>query len=180
DPNRPPAAQQGLLQFVIRMASLASAYTRNQQLRQMSGQQQVWIQIETFSRQIHASLNPTEVAYLVANDGRRLVEADRISVALRTGRKSEVLAISGADVVEKRSNLVQLMRALFDSVLDWGEELVYTGTKDDALPPAVLHALDNYLAESNSKLLVVLPLKDECEETNKKKSRSALMMECFE
>jgi hypothetical protein len=180
DPRRPAAAQQGLLQFLVRMASLASAYTRNQQLRQMSGQQQVWIQIETFSRQIHASLNPTEVAYLVANDGRRLVECDRISVALRTGRKSEVLAISGADVVEKRSNLVQLMRALFDAVLDWGDKLVYTGAKDDSLPPAIVHALDGYLAESNSKLLVVLPLKDEREETKKKKSRSALMMEAFE
>src|SRR6185312_11089565 len=135
DPNRPPAAQQGLLQFVVRMAGLASAYTRNQQLRQMSGQQQVWLQLETFSRQIHASLNPTEVAYLVANDGRRLVECDRISVAQRVGRKSVVLAISGADVVEKRSNLVQLMRALFDSVLAWGEKLIYTGTKDDSLPP---------------------------------------------
>ncbi len=181
DPRRPAAAQQGLLQFLVRMATLASAYTRNQQLRQMSGQQQVWLQIETFSRQIHASLNPTEVAYLVANDGRRLVECDRISVASRLGRKSEVLAISGADVVEKRSNLVQLMRALFDAVINWGEKLIYTGTKDDSLPPAVLHALDAYLAESNSKVLAVVPLKDEREETAKKKKvRTALMMECFE
>lgn len=181
DPRRPAAAQQGLLQFLVRMATLASAYTRNQQLRQMSGQQAVWLQIETFSRQIHASLNPTEVAYLVANDGRRLVECDRISVALRMGRKSDVLAISGADVVEKRSNLVQLMRALFDAVLNWGEKLIYTGTKDDSLPPAVLHALDAYLAESNSKVLAVVPLKDEREETAKKKKvRTALMMECFE
>jgi hypothetical protein len=180
DPRRPDAAQQGLLQFMVRMATLASAFTRNQQLRQMNGQQQVWLQIETFSRQIHASLNPTEVAYLIANDGRRLVECDRISVALRTGRKSEVLAISGADVVEKRSNLVQLMRALFDAVLNWGEKLIHTGTKDDTLPPTVLHALDAYLAESNSKLLVIVPLKDERDETGKKKARSALMMECFE
>jgi hypothetical protein len=180
DPRRPAAAQQGLLQFLVRMASLASAYTRNQQLRQISGQQQVWLQLETFSRQIHTSLNPTEVAYLIANDGRRLVECDRISVALRMSRKSEVLAISGADVVEKRSNLVQLMRALFDAVLEWGEKLVHTGIKDDALPPDVLHALDAYLAESNSKVLVVLPLKDDRDETNKKKARIALMMECFE
>lgn len=180
DPRRPAAAQQGLLQFLVRMASLASAYTRNQQLRQISSQQQIWIQLETFSRQIHASLNPTEVAYLVANDGRRLVECDRISVAVRTGRKSQVLAISGADVVEKRSNLVQLMRALCDAVLNWGERLVYTGTKDDSLPPEVYNALDAYLAESNSKVLVVLPLKDEREENTKRKMRSALMMECFE
>jgi hypothetical protein len=180
DPMRGPDAQRGFLQFLVRMASLASGYTRNHQLRNMVGQQQVWTQLETFARQIHSSLNPTEVSYLVANEGRRLVECDRVSVAIREAQRAVVRAISGADVVEKRSNLVQLMRALFDSVLKWGEKLVYSGMKDDTLPPAVNKALDAYLAESNSKLLVVLPLKDERESESKKLPRSALMMECFE
>jgi hypothetical protein len=180
DPSRAPEAQRGFLQFLVRMAGLASGYTRNHQLRQMVGQQQVWTQLEAFSRQIHASLNPTEVAYLVANEGRRLVEADRISIGVRQGRKAHVLAISGADVVEKRSNLVRLMRKLFESVLAWGERLVYSGAKDDTLPPAVLKALDRYLAESNSKLLVVMPLRDEREAESKRAARSIIMMECFE
>src|SRR5438309_1350962 len=89
-------------------------------------------------------------------------------------------ANSGADVVEKRSNLVRLMRKLCEQVLHWGEKLVYTGVKDDALPPGVLKALDNYLAESNSKLLVVAPLRDEREAESKRPPRSALLMECFE
>lgn len=180
DPNRGPDAMRGFLQFMVKMAALASGYTRNHQLRQMVGQQQVWVQLETFARQVHATLNPVEVAYLIANEGRRLVEADRVSVALKQGFHPQVLAISGADVVEKRSNLVQLMRALFESVMDWGEKLVYSGTKDDALPPKVLKALDAYLAESNSKFLVVMPLPDERETAKKKKPRSAIMMECFE
>jgi len=180
DPNRPRDAQSGFLQFMVRMAALASGYTRNHQLRQMVGQQQVWTQLETFARQIHASLNPTEVSYLVANEGRRLAEADRVSVAQRQGNRAVVMAVSGADVVEKRSNLVQLMRTLFDRVQVWGEKLVYSGTKDDTLPPGVNKALDAYLAESNSKLLVVLPLKDDREEKSKRPPRSAVMMECFE
>jgi hypothetical protein len=72
------------------------------------------------------------------------------------------------------------MRTLFDRVQIWGEKLVYSGTKDDTLPPGVNKALDAYLAESNSKLLVVLPLKDEREEKKKRPPRSAVMMECFE
>src|SRR5205823_7978920 len=66
-----------------------------------------------------------------------LIDCDRVSVAVRVGRKARVEAVSGCDVVEKRSNLVVLMRKLFDSVLAWGEKLVYTGTKDDSLPPDV-------------------------------------------
>jgi hypothetical protein len=180
DADRNPAAQQGFLQFITRMAELASSYTRNHQLRQMVGQQTLWTQLESFARQIHSSLNPMEVGYHVANEGRRLIDCDRVSVGQRRGKKTHVEAISGADIVEKRSNLVRLMATLFDKVLVWGEKLIYQGTKDDSLPPAVLEALDAYLAESNSKLLVVLPLKDERESESKKPPRSALMMECFD
>jgi hypothetical protein len=180
DASRGPDAQRGFLEFVVKMAAQAAGYTRNHQLRQMVSQEQVWLQLEAFTQKIHSSLNPTEVAYLVANEGRRLVECDRISVAVREGKKAKVTAISGADVVEKRSNLVQLMRALFEKVIEWGDKLVYMGTKDEGLPPAVLKALDAYLAESNSKLLVVLPLKDERDTDTKKKARSAIMMESFE
>src|SRR5262249_2314060 len=84
------------------------------------------------------------------------------------------------DVVEKRSNLVQRMRVLVQAVLKWGEKLVYSGSKDDSLPPAVLTALDGYLEESSSKLLVVLPLRDEREKDSKKPPRSALVIESLE
>lgn len=179
DPNRGMEAQRGFLNFIIRMAAFAVAYHRNHQLRQMVGKEQVWVQLETFVRQIHGTLNPVEAAYLIVNEGRRMLEADRISVAIRQP-KTTVVAISGADVVEKRSNLVQLMKALFDAVIEWGEKLVFTGTKDDSLPPRVYNALDEYLAESNSKLLVVQPLYDERDIKNKTKARSSLMLECFE
>src|SRR5437868_14739472 len=123
----------------------------------MVGQQTLWTQLEAFARQIHGSLNPMEVGYVIANEGRRLVECDRVSVAMRRGRKAHVEATSGADVVKKRSNLVRLMPTPFDKVLLWGEKLIYQRTKDDSLPPAVLTALDNYIAESNRKLPVILP-----------------------
>ncbi len=180
DPARDPKMMQNLYQFIVRMVAYIAIFQRNHQLRQMLGQQDLWVRLETFSRQIHGSLHTTEVAYLIANEARRLIEVDRVSVATRTGDKCTVTAISGADVVEKRSNLVQLMRALFDAVIEWGERLVYTGTKDDALPPKVLAALDAYLGESNSKILVVMPLADEREKERKRLARSALMMECFE
>src|SRR5262249_25624574 len=148
-------------------------------------QQQLWVQLEGFARAIHSSLNPTEVAFNVANEGRRLIECDRVSVAARKGGSStSVEAVSGCDVVEKPSNQVRLMRKHAHAVLDWGERLTYSGTKDDSLPPRVLDSLDAYLGESPSKLLVVQPLHDDREGDGKDKPklppRSALVMECFE
>jgi DNA-binding response OmpR family regulator len=179
-PNRPRNAIPGFLQFMKLMAELATRYQRNQMLGQMTGQQQLWTQLETFARQVHGSLNPVEVSYHVANEGRRLIECDRVSVALRYGRNTVIECVSGTDVVEKRSNLVRLMRKLADRVLDWGEQLTFTGSKDDALPPKVADALDAYLAESGSKLLVVQPLKDERDKDKDRPTRAALVMECFD
>jgi hypothetical protein len=179
-PNRPRNAIPGFLQFMTLMSELATRYQRNQMLGQMAGQQQLWTQLEAFARQIHGSLNPVEVSYQVANEGRRLVECDRVSVAVRYGRKTSIESVSGTDVVEKRSNLVRLMRKLADRVVQWGEKLVFTGAKDDALPPQVSDALDAYLAESGSKLLVVQPLKDEREKDSKQPPRAAVVMECFD
>ncbi len=179
-PGRPMNAVPGFLQYMNLMAELGTRYQRNQMLGQMAGQQQVWTQLEDFSRKVHGSLNPIEVSYIIANEGRRLIECDRVSVAVRYGSRVSIDTVSGADVVEKRSNLVQLMRTLCDKVLNWGEKLVFIGTKDDSLPPQVLKALDEYLAESNSKLLVVQPLRDEREKDKKKPARGAVLMECFE
>ncbi len=181
-PNRPVAAVPGFKQYMTLMAELSARYQRAQMLRQMTGQEQLWTQLEAFVRQVHGSLKPDEVAYEVANNGRRLIECDRVSVAVRYGGKAHIRAVSGADVVEKRSNAVRLMRKLCQHVLKWGEKLVFNGTRDDSLPPRVLHALDEYLAESPSKLLVVMPLRDEREKEmkTKKPPRAALVMECFE
>ena len=187
--NRPANAVAGFLHYMGMMADNAGRYQRNQLMSQLSGQQQLWTQLEAFARTIHGSLNPTEVAFHVANEGRRLIECDRLAVALRPrGQKTRIEAVSGSDVVEKRSNQVQKMRDLAERVLEWGERLVFSGVQDDSLPPKVLKALDAYIAESPSRLLVVLPLHDQREGDDKDKEkakplqppRSALVMESYE
>ena len=189
--NRAVNAVPGFLQYMGMMSDLCARYARNQMMAQLSGQQQVWTQLETFSRQVHGSLNVTEVAYLIANEGRRLIQCDRVSIICNQHGSTHVTAISGADVVEKRSNLVQTMRNICIEVMAWGDRLEFQGVRDDTLPPKVLRALDAYLAESGSKLLVILPIKREELDTEKQRerersgkkeeeSKSALVMECFD
>jgi hypothetical protein len=175
------------VEFIVTMAGYASNYLRQSSALRNSVQEQVFTQLEAFSRQVHASLNPTEVAFLVANEGRRLIGCDRISVGVRHGRRATVEAVSGSDVVEKASVQVKKMRDLFDAVLDWNEKLLYRGEVDPSLPPAVHAALDSYLHESNPKLLILQPLRDEREQIKDKEkeaksgpARSALLLESYE
>jgi len=179
DPALDPRLYQTFLQYAVQMAGYASQYHAFSNARQASGLEKILTQIESFSKQIHSSLNPTEVAYHVANEGRRLIECDRLCVGVRHGRKCTVEAVSGADVVEKASTHVRRMKALFDAVLKFGDKLVYKGTKDEGLPPDLSHALDEYLAESQPKLLVVTPIRDDREKDNGKPARSVLLMESF-
>jgi hypothetical protein len=186
--KRPQSAIPGFLQFMGLIADMCARYQRNQMMGQLAGQQQLWTQLEAFARQIHGSLNTTEVSYMIANEGARLIEADRVSIAVREVSKVRIEAVSGADTVERRSKEVRLMRALCEHVIDWGERLIFRGVPDDSLPPKVLESLDAYLIERPSKLLVIEPLVDDRQKPDKEKApaskppepRSALFMECFE
>src|SRR5262249_11231503 len=98
DPERNPQAVQGFKQVLEDMSSYAAAYLRNNQLRQMMGQQQVWSQLETYAKQIHTSLKPRECGYMIVNEARRLLAVDRVSIAGRLGGYTNIEAVSGADV----------------------------------------------------------------------------------
>lgn len=179
EPNHDPRAYPTFLNYAVQMAGYASQYHNFSTTRQAAGMDRVFTQIESFARLIHGTLNPTEVAYHIANEGRRLIECDRLCVGVRHGRKTTVEAVSGADVVEKAATHVRRMRDLFDAVQKWGERLVFKGEKDESLPPKVLQTLDDYLAESQPKLLVVQPIRDDREKNESKPPRSIMMLEMF-
>ena len=160
EPVTDGTARRELARFLTEMAGFVAAYFQKNQLQSLLQQQQLWTQLEAFSRQIHSSLEPTTVAQWVANEGRRLLACDQLSVAIRWSTTVEVTAISGASSLERNSRLVQTLQTLCEAVLEWGDKLVYQGKRDASLPVAVVHALDAYLAESNATTLVVLPLND--------------------
>lgn len=154
DPTRRAAQQKSTLRFVSDLCDLAATYLKNRQMRQMMSQQRLWNQLEGFTHQIHASLDLKETAYAVVNDGKRLVGCDRLSVALKISGRTMVEAISGQEVVEQRSNLVRELTRLCKVVIRSGEDLVYTGSTD-GLAPDLRDALEMYVDESGSKVVVV-------------------------
>jgi multidrug efflux pump subunit AcrA (membrane-fusion protein) len=160
EPQREANGRRAAAQFLAEVSGFAAAFLHRAQYRELQERQQLWDRYEAFAREVHGSLDPREVACLVANQGRPLVECDQLAVALRRGGAVRVEAVSGAATAEKRSPLVAALAALCDSVMTWSEKLVYAGSRDESLPPAVRVALDAYLRESNGRVLVVLPLRD--------------------
>ena len=180
DTKHDPRMYPTFLNYTFQMAGYASQYHQFSNARAASGMEKTFTQVESFARLIHTTLNPTEVGYHVANEGRKLIECDRLCVGVRHARKKvTVEAVSGADVVEKASTHVRRLRRLMEAVLQWGETLTFKGTKDAGLPPDVSYTLDEYLNESQPKLLIVQPIRDEREKDQTVPARSVLVMESF-
>jgi hypothetical protein len=152
------SAQKGYLRFLGQMCELAADFLKSHQLRHFSDRQVLWTQLEDFTRMIHASLDPRETAYTIANEGRRLIECDRLSVAIRRGKRCKIEAISGQDVFDKRSNVVRLLGRLATAVTATGDAVWYTGDTRD-LAPQVEKAVEEYVDEAHSKTVAILPLK---------------------
>ena len=180
EPSHDARMYPTFLNYAFQMAGYASQYHQFSNARAASGVERTFAQVEQFARLVHSTLNPTETAYHVANEGRKLIECDRLCVGIRHARrKVTVEAVSGADVVEKASTHVRRLRHLMEAVLAWGETLTFKGIKDAGLPPDVSDSLDEYLSESQPKLLVVQPIRDEREKDQSKPARSIVVLESF-
>lgn len=177
---RDAATRRHLVRLVTEMAGFVAAFLFKLECRALRQQQRLWTQLEAFSRQVHSSLQLGVVAPLVASGARDLAECDQVSVATRLNGTTKVEAVSGAPTLATSSRYLEALRALFDAVLAWGEKLVFQGAADDSLPPTVRAALDGYLAESNSRALVLLPLREPGQAEGDTDCQFGLLADCFE
>jgi multidrug efflux pump subunit AcrA (membrane-fusion protein) len=156
-PSSDIRTQRGYLKFVQQMCELMADYLRSRQLRQFTDRQTLWNQLESFTRAVHASLEPTEASFTIVNEARRLIGCDRVSVALRKGKNCYIKAVSGQDILDKRSNTVLLLNRLTSAVVAAGEPIWYSGDTAN-MAPQVEDALQEYVDESHAKNVAVLPL----------------------
>lgn len=153
-----PAAQRGYLQFVKQMCELAAEWFKNRKLRDLGDRHSLWAQADQFARQVHESLDVRETCYTIVNEGRRLLGCDRVTVTILRNGTCQVEAISGQDTIDSRSNVVTLLARLATRVVKSGEPLWYGGSTDD-LPPQIEEAVQDYVDQSYTKSLAVIPLR---------------------
>ncbi len=157
-PGGGPATQRGYLRFVVQMAEIASEYLTAHRLRLLARQQQLWRDVDQFTREIHARLQADATAMAVANEGRRVIDCDRLSVAWVNGHTARIASVSGLDTLERRADQLKRLAALVGRVARMGQPLWYVGA-DDQLPPQMDEPLQSYLDSSHTRALAILPLR---------------------
>lgn len=158
-PGAGPTTQRGYLRFLTQMCEIASDYLRDQQLRSFADQQSMWQQLEQFMRTVHQGLDTEQTAFTLANESRRLIGCDRVTVALVRGNRCRVKAVSGLDSIERRAEQVKNLGILATKVIRAGEPLWYNGDDSD-LPPQIERRLHDYIDKSHCKMLAIIPLKE--------------------
>ncbi len=110
---------------------------------------------------LHLDLDLTATTYRIANESRRLLAADRVSVLTMSGKNFRVAAVSGVAVVDRRSNTVRASEKLCRAASVLGRAVVLPADEDlreEDLPPQITGPLDEYLDESGVMTVVLLPL----------------------
>lgn len=166
-PRGGPVTQRGYLRFLVQMCDVAGDYLKTRRLRELREHQAWWEGLEQFLHAIHRRLDLQATAYAIANEGRRLLGVDRVSVVVRRHERVQVLAVSGLDTIDNRAGEVARMAALVSTVLATGEPLwspppeaapAVAAEGRQPLPP-VAEALQPYLDASHARHVVVLPLR---------------------
>ena len=106
---------------------------------------------------MHQRLDVNDTIYGIANEGRRLIDCDRVSVATMHGSRCVVKSVSGLDTIERRSDQVKTLGRLATAVVRSKKPLWYDGD-DKKLPPKIERRVRDHVEKSHSRMTAVIPL----------------------
>jgi multidrug efflux pump subunit AcrA (membrane-fusion protein) len=152
------AAVRGNRRLLALVSELAADHLRSQEIRQLRNQRYRTQQFEKLTERLHATIDLRSVAYEIANAGRQLIECDRVSVAVRKGRRFKMTAVSGVDTVNRRSNAARRLEELAARVAKAGEIIWYNNDPDEDLAPQIAELLQGHADDVHPRTVGVIPL----------------------
>jgi hypothetical protein len=156
-PDCSPSELKNVEHLVAVFAEIAVEFHRNRQFRELRNREQGWSQLEQFAEAVHASLDLDLTCYSIANEAARVTGCDRVAVVRGPDAGCRVVAVSGLDSINRRSNQLRALTRLAKAVAKSQESLWYAG-EEVSLPAQIERALQSYLDASHVRSLAVVPL----------------------
>lgn len=173
-----PAVLRGQIEFLGALCDLSTEYRNVSELRRLRERSATWRNIERFVASVHEGLDPKATAYTMSNDGRTLIDCDRMTVLL--GRRPRVTSVSGVDAVQRRASSMRKLEKLVRRVVRGRDPLWYFDTSAE-LPRELEEPLQAYLDESPARMLAVVPLWEPgTEDTRRPRLLGAIVAERFD
>lgn len=176
----PPSQQpprKGRLARLNQLCEFYRDYLQSQELRLHAEQADVESRFRAFVSRLNAACSSEEVAVVAVNEGRQAIGCDRVSLGWMNGRQPQILAVSGHDTIDRKSNVIRALASLTKSATQSGLTLqtqfaVPEGDGDAPrqtnenhqagsvveIPDAYRSAVDSYSAADRPQHLLVVPM----------------------
>lgn len=149
---------EGVAAALREFAEYASRYVRSLGSTPPPGSPTEGAALNRVALELHRHLSLARVALTAVNEGRLLLGYDRVSLAIRRGHRTELLAVSGQQQIAARSSLVQALTELAAALAPASKPL-YGPLGFDALPPQVRQPLVACMAEGGALAIEAVPLR---------------------
>ncbi len=177
-------ADPGLVgRIMAALSEIARDYRNAQTLQRLQSEDVIWNDFKSILPQLHSSIHLEESAQCIANEGRKFLRCDRLSVAIFDKNKATIVAVSGVATIERRAKQVRELESLVALVARSGSSLRYPSTEVEA--PQLAEGLQRYLDESHDERIWISLMFREPSTTDSSQSESelcigALVIETFD
>ncbi|MCE9605250.1 MAG: efflux RND transporter periplasmic adaptor subunit [Planctomycetia bacterium] len=154
-----PEARQGALRLLTTFTQIAADYERNRQRGVWKDQADASQELEAVLASIYADTDLRATAYTIANEGRRWTGCDRVAILRFDGKRSQTLAISGVDTIDRRADGVQSLERLATHVAMSRTDLQPDNSSTSQLPQ-IERALAEHIEIAEAREVVVLLLRE--------------------
>ena len=160
-------------------------YFRSRELAAQATQTLSEATLRSFVMRLHTVQSKHEAALVAVNEGRQAIGCERVSLGWAVGRRAKLLAASGHEAINERSNVVQALIRLTQVAIQSGEVLnfrfpprkpdgtetalattsdpsaVLSDTPLPQVPPGIYRAaIEAYPLEERPQRLLVVPMVD--------------------
>lgn len=153
-----PATYRGCEQFLMGVCDVAADYHAFEERRRLVSADHHRTELLDFGRRAHSQLKLSATSYEVANEGRRVIDCDRLSVLMARGRRCRLMATSGVSRFERRSGAARRLEKIAQLVRRTDEPAYYADGECDALPP-VAEAIERHVADSHARHIAAIPVR---------------------
>jgi len=160
-----PAAQRGNLRLLEMLREIAGDYHRRRELTVLRDREAEREALTDFSLAIHQCMGLQATAFSIANEARRVLHCDRVSVIHGQGSRAKVIAVSGVDTIDLRANAVQKLTQVAAMVRHTHEPIWYDANTSQT-SPEVAELLQSYADEQHLRALAIVPLTERANESS--------------
>lgn len=162
-PDPRTEVREGYLRVVGAACEIAAGVHQRKLLEVTRQREQSLASLVDYVKRIHQELELPLVGVAMANEARRIVGCDRVSVVAQPSGRPRVVAISGVESFDRKSGTVRGLEKLAGQVIKVGEPMWFPEEIDE-VPQALANNLQEWVDESHAKFVGLLPVRVGVEE----------------